>query len=54
MLTNLQCVDGTLDSAWRDAVVHLVVKEGWSDGLPVEQVVAAVDEITYKKGYALR
>ena len=47
-------VDNSLNPAWRDAIIHLVVKEGWSDGLGPDKVKAANRDMVYNKGYALR
>lgn len=46
--------DNALNPAWRDAVVHLIAKESWSDGISTEEKQTAVDDMTYEKGYALR
>lgn len=47
-------VDNSLNPAWRDAVIHLIIKEGWSDGLSPDKVKAVNLDMVYNKGYALR
>ncbi|RSL60868.1 hypothetical protein CEP54_006525 [Fusarium duplospermum] len=47
-------VDNALNPAWRDPVVHLIVKESWKDSLPYTQAKAALDDMTNAKGAALR
>ncbi|KAF7672571.1 fad binding domain protein [Alternaria burnsii] len=47
-------VDDSLNPAWRDAVVHLLVKDSWSDALPYPQALAAQSDMTNLKGAALR
>lgn len=43
-----------LNPAWRDAVVHMIVVEGWADGAPQSEIEAVYDDITNNKTYALR
>jgi hypothetical protein len=47
-------LDTGLNSAWRDAVTHLIVTEGWIDGSPPALVQGVYDDITYNKTHSLR
>lgn len=47
-------VNNGLNSAWRNAVVHLNSSEGWNDALPYPPVEAATKEMTNVKGAGLR
>jgi hypothetical protein len=43
-----------LNPAWRDAVTHLVVVEGWTDGSPLNVIKGIYNDITFNKTRALR
>jgi hypothetical protein len=43
-----------LNSAWRDAVTHMIVVEGWIDGSPRDAIEGIYDDITFNKTHALR
>ncbi|KAJ5018350.1 FAD-linked oxidoreductase ZEB1 [Colletotrichum sp. SAR 10_99] len=47
-------VDNALNPAWREAVVHFLVKRGWDDSVAYPQVAYAVDDATDRVGGALR
>jgi hypothetical protein len=43
-----------LNPAWRSAVVHLIVSEGWLPGASAQDIDAVYDDITFNKTAALR
>nr|XP_036580173.1 uncharacterized protein CTRU02_09818 [Colletotrichum truncatum]KAF6788005.1 hypothetical protein CTRU02_09818 [Colletotrichum truncatum] len=47
-------IDNSLNPAWRDSVVHLIVSQSWKDSLPQSKVSEAVNNMTYKKLNALQ
>ncbi|EON65973.1 hypothetical protein W97_05215 [Coniosporium apollinis CBS 100218] len=47
-------LDIGLNPAWRDAVTHLIVIEGWNEGAPREEIDAVYEDITHNKTYTLR
>ncbi|KAI0479882.1 hypothetical protein F4859DRAFT_530027 [Xylaria cf. heliscus] len=47
-------VDSSLNPAWRDAAIHLIVGQNWDDSVPDYQVNAIVDDVTYNKLDLLR
>jgi hypothetical protein len=42
-----------LNPAWREALVHLIVVNGWPDGTRQDQVQALYADITHNKTRAL-
>ncbi|KAF3924998.1 hypothetical protein AA313_de0202396 [Arthrobotrys entomopaga] len=44
----------SLNPAWRDTVVHMIISEGWVDGSPESEINDVYDDITYNKVRALK
>lgn len=44
----------SMNPAWRNTIAHLIVVEGWQDGMPQSIIDAVYDDITYNKTEALR
>lgn len=47
-------LDIGMNPAWRDAVIHFVVVQGWADGTPPDLIASVYNDITFNKTYALR
>ncbi|KAF2494539.1 FAD-binding domain-containing protein [Lophium mytilinum] len=43
-----------VNPAWREAVTHFIVSEGWLDGMPQALIDSVYTDITLNKTYALR
>lgn len=52
--SNNRGLDIGLNPAWRDAVTHFIVAEGWLDNASPAVIQSVRDDITYNKTYALR
>ncbi|KAH7067445.1 hypothetical protein BKA63DRAFT_424441, partial [Paraphoma chrysanthemicola] len=46
--------DSALNPAWRDAVVHMIVKSTWNEALPKDQVLQILDNNSNGTGRAMR
>ncbi|CAO2647653.1 Nn.00g085750.m01.CDS01 [Neocucurbitaria sp. VM-36] len=44
----------SMNPAWRNTVTHLVIVEGWRDGMPLPVIDAVYQDITYNKTESLR
>jgi len=44
----------SLNPAWRNTIVHLIVVSSWPDGIPQDLIDTVYFDITYKKTEALR
>ncbi|KAF2802247.1 FAD binding domain-containing protein [Mytilinidion resinicola] len=47
-------VDNGVNPAWRTAITHFIVSEGWLDGMPQSLIDSVYADITENKTYALR
>jgi hypothetical protein len=54
MIASSKSVDNSLNPAWRDTAVHMIVKASWDENVPAAAERAIHDRFTNKIAYAMR
>lgn len=54
MTISRKSVDNALNPAWREAAVHFITSQSWDDTVSEEAANQAIEDMTFRRGYALR